>query len=307
MLKFLKKTILIVLLPTLFYFASIEFLVRSIPNDYAYKAKYLIENGKNLKFISLGSSNAYYGISPNEFEFKGLNLANVSQNANYDLFILKESIRYCDSLKYVIFPLTYPTFLYDLSNAKEFWRVTNYNIFFDGKFKEWEPKFNFITYNTNLKSPLKRIYKFYANLTSELSCDDKGYGIREDPTDYSDFSSYGPLYAKWHNEMYDSVAFIENIKSFRKIVDLCKKEKIKLIIPYIPAFKSYTENVDSNLLKITKETVINTAKKNDNVYYLDLMNDSRFKIKDFYDPNHLSNRGAKKFSKILNQLLKEIN
>ena len=38
MLKFLKKTILIVLLPTLFYFASIEFLVRSIPNDYAYKA-----------------------------------------------------------------------------------------------------------------------------------------------------------------------------------------------------------------------------------------------------------------------------
>lgn len=307
MLRFLKKTVFLVLAPTLIYFATVEYLVRSIPNDYAYKSQYLSNNGKDLKFISLGSSNAYYGISPNEFEFKGLNLANVSQNANYDLFLLEKSISLCDSLEYVIFPLTYPTFLYDLSEAKEFWRVTNYNLYFDGKFKQWEPKFHFITYNTNLKSPLKRIHNFYSNGISELSCDDKGYGIRPDITDYTNFSSYGPLYSKWHTEMYDSTAFIENIKSFHKIVALCKTEKIKLIIPYIPAFKSYTNNVDSTLLERTKAPVISAAKKHNHVYYLDLMNDTRFKMKDFYDPNHLSTKGAKKFSEILNQFMHKIN
>ena len=307
MLKYIKKVIFLVILPVLFWFISTEILLRNIPNDYKIKAEALNTNGNNFQFISLGSSNAFYGIIPKRFDLKGINLANVSQSANYDLFLLKKSVEKCDSLKFVIFPLTFPTFFYDIANIKEFWRVTNYNIYFDGDFKKYDPKYNFITYNTNLKSPFKRIFKYYIQGVSERTCDDLGFGMREDPSDNSDMDIYGPLYGSWHEEMYDSLEFEENIKGFKEIVSICKKKNIKLIIPYIPACKSYSSNLDTAYLNPSRRIVEKIAESNNHVYYFDMINDSRFKREDFYDPNHLGKLGAKKFSDILNIEINKLN
>ena len=52
--------------------------------------------------------------------------------------------------------------------------------------------------------------------------------------------------------------------------------------------------------------LINQIQKEFSVPYLDYMKDARFDSLDFADPQHLSDVGAEKFTKILNEDIKKL-
>lgn len=68
-----------------------------------------------------------------------------------------------------------------------------------------------------------------------------------------------------------------------------------------PAFETYRKDLNKQQLKITIETAKQLDCENNNCIYLNLINDTCFYAKDFYDADHLSEIGAEKLSKLINQ------
>ena len=75
-----------------------------------------------------------------------------------------------------------------------------------------------------------------------------------------------------------------------------------LVLITTPCWHTYYENV--NQQQITKMyELIKQIQMDYNVPYLDYLKDNRFVSEDFGDPQHLSDNGAEKFTKILQQTI----
>ena len=70
-----------------------------------------------------------------------------------------------------------------------------------------------------------------------------------------------------------------------------------------PAFKTYLKELNKRQLDLTIETAQGLASDYKNCVYLNLIKDTSFEAKDFYDADHLNEIGAKKLSLIVNNLI----
>ena len=110
-----------VLIATVCFLGTGEFIARSVPNPYKYKEEWMQQHHNEVETLVLGGSHTFYGIKPDLFEGISFNLANVTQLLQYDLYLLN---RYeCPKLKTVIIPISYSTlFCGELENGKEWYR-----------------------------------------------------------------------------------------------------------------------------------------------------------------------------------------
>ena len=70
-----------------------EITVRHIPNPYSTKDHYIREHGKDIETLILGSSHTFFGIVADSVGCETMNLANISQNYEYDWRVLKRYYR----------------------------------------------------------------------------------------------------------------------------------------------------------------------------------------------------------------------
>lgn len=89
----------------------------------------------------------------------------------------------------------------------------------------------------------------------------------------------------------------------KEIADFCRDHNIRLILVTIPCWHSYNDKLDKNQIN-TMYQLIHQLQQEYGLIYLDYMRDERFEADDFYDSNHLSDQGATKFSKILDEGIK---
>ena len=98
----------------------------------------------------------------------------------------------------------------------------------------------------------------------------------------------------------------DNYTCIERIADFCKSRDIQLILITTPCWKSYYENLDEKQLT-HMYGLIRKLQASYGVSYFDYLKDLRFESDDFYDSNHLSDVGAIKFTKILNEDIKALN
>lgn len=55
-----------------------EILIRKAPNPYSIKHHYMVNHGKDVEILLLGSSHIFFGVDPEEFDYPAFNLANIS-------------------------------------------------------------------------------------------------------------------------------------------------------------------------------------------------------------------------------------
>ena len=112
-----------------------------------------------------------------------------------------------------------------------------------------------------------------------------------------------PIIVKKHEDnLYD---YTTNTKRLERIIANCKKRQIEVFLVEMPVYKTYY-----NSLKVEKRDRVSTTletldQAHKNVHYLKLSQDPRFKDKDLRDADHLTNEGAEKASKILNNFIME--
>ena len=128
--NFLKK-ILIVGISVLLSLLFIEFMVRSIPNEYSYKSKYIEENIGNIKILALGSSVGRSSVDPSCFTQTTFNAANVSQDLEEDCAIVMKYLDRADGLEVVVIPILPVAYSMRMKDGIERWRLRKYHIYMD--------------------------------------------------------------------------------------------------------------------------------------------------------------------------------
>lgn len=283
-----------------------EILIRDIPNDYQLKKEYLNNHANEIETLILGSSHSFYGINPTYFKSKTFNASHISQTLNYDFEILQQYHSDFKNLKTIVLPISYFTLFENLKIGSESWRVKNYTIYYE--MDSYESLFRYSEVLSNpFRINLKRIILYYLLNESEISCSSLGWGTVYQSKNAQDLIETGKAAAQRHtyfnseNNSYKKI-FHENILILNSIANWCKERNVKLILLTPPAYDTYRKNLNSEQLKITIETTQKIT-TNNNCLYLNLLDDTRFYAKDFYDADHLSEIGAAKLSALVNDLI----
>tara|TARA_B110000503_G_C7141898_1_gene411207 strand:- start:241 stop:1149 length:909 start_codon:yes stop_codon:yes gene_type:complete len=299
--RFFIKTILF-LLPLVIIIITMETLLRSIPNDYNFKNNFLLNNSNNVTKLFLGSSHTYYGINPDFISGNSFNASHISQTINLDYEIIKKYDNNWNELKYIIIPIDYFTLFSRLSNGIEYWRIKNYNLYYDMNLSNSFSD-NSELLSVSLKSNLRRIISFYFLNKTSITCSKLGFGNNYKKS--NDLIKTGKTAALRHTKK-DLSKLSESLKILKEIIDFASRNNIEIIFYTSPAFNTYVSNLDKNQLNLTINTITELAKNNNNCNYFNLLEDSNFHSSDFRDADHLNPEGAKKLSLRIDELISSI-
>jgi hypothetical protein len=290
--------VLKILFPIVLFFLVLEIAIRKIPNDYQLKKEYLDENAAKINTLILGSSHTFYGINPEYFSKKTFNAAYVSQSLDLDYEILKKYESKFKNLKTVIIPVSYFSLFETLEKDTEKWRIKNYVIYY-GFENKYQITDNFETLNNDIKLNVKKVVKHYFLNQTYITSSNLGWGTNFNSKNKKEFK--GELTAKKHTAKNYNL-YQENLNTLQKIITLCRKQKISVLLITTPTYQSYSKNLNNNQLEKAIKTIHNLAKKNPNCKYLNLLKSEQFTKEDFYDADHLNEIGAKKLSLYLDKL-----
>lgn len=299
--KFIKSSI-IFSAPIFIFLILIEILLRNIPNDYSYKKNYLDKHSNEIEVLFLGSSHVNSGINPEYIHYKSFNAAHIAQSLDYDVEILKKYEEKYDSLKYIIVPIDYFSLYNRLETGIEKWRIKNYNLYYDIN-KSNDIKDNYEILNGKFDKNIIRIVKFYGYNKSDITSNKFGWGTNNNSKNKRDLVATGKMAAKRHTKK-DEVFFNDNVAILNEIISIAKSKKIKVLFFTSPAYKTYVSQLEPNQLHKTITTASLLANSNANVKYYNFLNNKSFIAKDFYDADHLNEIGAKKFSIMMDSIIR---
>lgn len=306
--RFIIKTIFF-LIPILIVASLMEMLLRNIPNDYLYKKEYLNEHSSEIETLILGSSHSFYGFDPVFFSSKAFNASNISQSLDFDYKILQKYQTDLGNLQTVVIPISYFTLYARLEIGSESWRIKNY-VIYSGMSVANSVVDYFEVLSNKPKVNLQRLYSYYISGRQNLTCTKLGWGTSYKSEDSKDLVETGKTAAKRHtvediySEKYSNI-FNHNKLLLNSIVKWCKKRNMKVLLITPPAFGTYRRNINMEQYNTTIKTANDIASKYDNCIYVNLFDDMNFSAKYFYDADHLSEIGAEKLSKQIDEKIKE--
>ena len=297
--KFLTKIFLFII-PLVAIFVGLEYIARSTPNSYKYKEEYMVNYGDSINTIILGSSHSFYGINPQYLENKSFNLANVSQDLKFDLYLLNRYIDKCSNLKTLIVPISYFTlFETPLDKGNEQFRVKFYEHYMGysdtllNKFKKLEIY--------NIKIFQEKIGKYFKGVCCnevDYGYDSNGWATNYNTSKIGNKVESDAIKTITRHTPKNDTYFKENLESLNQIAELCHKRNIRLFFITAPTLPAYYNKIDSKKWSFTQSVINNVCIKY-NASYLNYLEDERFEESDFFDVDHLCHKGAEKFSSIL--------
>ena len=301
--KFLKYGIFFVL-PLIVALIPLEYLIRQVPNPYKYKYEWMQKNAEDVEILVFGSSHTFYGIRPEFFEGKAFSLANVSQGLRQDLFLLEYWADRYKKLKTVICPISfYSWFSHGLEYGSESYRCRYYKIYMDC---DLYPDLSL--YNLELsdfRTAKGKIAKLFSS-NEDPGYDKYGWGntyklSKKSIIKWNDGTEAEAAIKRHTAKSWDYLDL--NYARMKELVDFCKSRNIQLVFITTPCWYSYYDNLNKEQLAKMYE-LTNRFKNEFDVPYFDYLKDPRFEADDFYDSNHLSEIGAAKFTKILNEVIR---
>lgn len=295
------KQILIFLVPVVFLLVVMEIMLQSIPNNYKVKSNYLEVNRKGIETLILGNSHTYYGLNPEWMHGQSFNMSNVSQSLDIDLAILDYYLPKMDNLNTVVMRLSYDSMFETLSKTDEHWRYKDYRLYTNIPLTyQWKHHSELLS--VSFKENLKRLYKYYFKNESAVSCNAYGWGTDANSKSAKDLIKTGISVAKKHTATSnDGVEF--NLQTLKQIAALCATKNIALYVITPPAFETYYKNLNSNQLETTINAGIQLDSQFQNVHYYNLLENWRFDTDHFFDADHLNERGAELFSKMISDII----
>src|SRR5690554_748666 len=309
--QYLKEVLLYFLVPAALIAIVAEYSLRSIPNDYALKNRWLTANSRDVEVLALGASSVLHDIDPRYLQKRGFNAAHLSQSLKYDHLIFNKFIDQMPSLEYVIMGIDYWTPFGDIEESPEWWRVKYYNIHYGGKFYRWEGRYNYELYFRDIGS-FKRAGNGLLTLLgmkdeTHVTIDDRGYGTQYTLDNRSAEWDNGEVEASRHNALIADGAGKNRIEQNRQYVEeIIKKSaerNVVVMLVIVPLYQSYRDNQDREFVNQQKAFCDYFAENYLNVLFYDFSADPRFKEDDFYDANHLNEEGTKKFTLLLDSIM----
>lgn len=309
--KYLFEITFYFLLPAVLIAAVAEYSLRKIPNDYALKNELLTKNSSNLEVLALGASSILHDFNPYFIEKNGFNAAHLSQSLKYDRLIFNKFIDQMPNLEYVIMGIDYWSPYGDIEESPEWWRVKYYNIHYGANLYRWKGRYNYELYFRDIGT-FKRAVQGLLTLLgirndTNVSINDRGFGINYTLENRSSNWDNGHYEASRHNALVDEALKLRpadhNNQYVEDIILQCASRGIKVFLINVPLYRTYRENLNRSHLSSQNEFCQFFEKNYANVKHFDFSDDPRFSEDDFYDSNHLNDRGSEKFTRILDSIM----
>ena len=289
--KFLLRVVFF-LIPAFCMLAVAEWYMRTIPNTYRMKNDWMLRNAHNVKTLLLGNSHGYFALVPSVMGDSIFNLCNVSQRLELDYFLLCHYADRYDSLKQVILVADNSN-LFDVPmECDEPARVTYYQLYMGYRAHSMLSKYGFELSNMGYAH---QKLKYHCQGQSVM-CDSLGWGYNyvvtdRNPEDFLYKNVREHLFVNWEYT-YRNRDYIDSIASW------CQQNHVELVLLQTPVCKHYTRKAASWQLRLVKAMTDSCCAKY-GARKFDYSCDERFHDIDFFDSDHLSDEGARKFSVIL--------
>lgn len=273
-----------------------EWFVRSLPNIYKYKNERMDSLAEKVEILSFGSSHGMNGINPAYLDGVAFNLGFPSQSPKYDYFLLRKWENRYKKLKTVIVPVDYFTFFFDEPFGGGH-TPCYYKIYMDCPYHQGFSFYSLemfafralhgkiVTLRENNWHPMSDEYGFL-NLNDESSSKDSDWD--------SPFNSRKMVKLQTGSiEYYD-----QNYHYLKEMAEFCRQHTVRMVLVSLPMWHTFNEEMNKNYLKKMYEG-IGKLKEEFGLTYLDYREDKRFEEEDFGDIQHLSLKGAEKFTRLL--------
>ena len=306
--KFLIKSALFSTL-VLLLLATIEVALLFIPNTYSYKRDYLEKHINDINILLMGNSYIEEGICPDIIGEGCFNIAISGRDIVFDAEIAKKYFSKMNRLKIVLLPLDYSKFEFgrghknpldtriELDRMTVTYRCMHYkymNLYVD-KFWYWSEILN---------SQLNYISRFWQSRQENVECDSLGYHalVLKNRQDGWEYRAVPPIIDT--SKKIDIDAFNRYWPYIEVIADCAKKRGAKMVLVNIPKYTTYQNNINKNVMKEMNQLISQLQNKYNNVIYWDFTYNEEFGEEECFDACHLSDEGAKKFSKCIEMMLK---
>jgi hypothetical protein len=292
MLRFVLK-LTIFLSPILLMLGVIEHKLAGIRTGYEVKRAYLERGIADARVIVTGSSHTYVGVKPDLLGVPTFNMAFPSQDIYYDTKIMLKYLPQAKNAELVVVAVSYFSFEYRMENSIEPWRTSFYYRFWgiptsSGKHKIGD--FSSIALY-GIKPTRDLVWSGFPD-ASEYQMDESGGNTRLMKPDLSAVMDTRVTLPVNINNIPINTRYLE------ELLDALKARGIQAVFITTPCFRSYYDNMNREVYGRMQDQVGVLSQKYSLKYY-NYLKDLRFTVEDFYDNQHLSIRGAEKFSQIL--------
>lgn len=296
---FLTKLMLF-LLPLLLLATITEGAIRSIPNDYAFKAKALSERAETIEVLFFGSSHALYGIDPSVMSIEGFNCAHPSQSLDLDYRLYQRIAPQMTHLSTVVITVSSFSLFSNLSTGLEKWRLANYAMYY-GLEMPWNLENQTELFSNAFKTSALKLWRYYVQGQNPIRINDYGFQAKPASTT-TDFAESAILAAQRHTYQ-DWSLLAPQTQVLKDFVDavVANGQRVILLIP--PATAEYVERSSAAQWTKTRTVLAELAASNPQVTVVDLLEDPRFVPDDFFDADHVNLQGAHKLSAVLDDLI----
>lgn len=296
---FLTKLMLF-LLPLVIVGGLAEGTLRSIPNSYTTKAEAMERKANTIEVLFFGSSHTLFGIDPSVMTVEGYNLANPSQSLDLDYRLYQRFAPQLPKLTTVVITVSSFSLFTSLASGVESWRMANYALYYDLDLP-WTLQNQTELFSNSFKSSALKLWSFLVNGQDQSRVDAFGYQSKDplisvDMVQSAIKASARHTFTDWSQlETQTQIlsAFITEANQ--------RGHRVILLIP--PASSMYVERISTAQMEKTREVLSELAQSNPMVTLVDLLEDPRFELNDFYDADHLNQNGSRKLSALLDTLI----
>ncbi len=313
--KFIIEIVFFFLLPLSLIAVVAEYSIRKIPNDYAYKSSWLNNNSNDIDVLYLGPSTVFYDIDPALSKWRGFNAAHVSQPIKYDHFIFNKYLDQMQSLKYVVMGIDYWSPHGTMEGTAEWWRVKYYTIHYDSPYHEGKNKYKYELY---FHDPLRFGYAIKGGLRlvglnniSHLTVNELGFGTNYTSINKSQDWDNGVSEGERHNELMKNTPsttdiYNQNVEYIKDISQKSKERGIKVILLGSPHYESYNNTINRRFIDERDNLCEMIANTFDNVHFINYSELNLFSPDEYFDAMHLNEKGAKRFTSIIDSIMDEL-
>lgn len=284
---------------------GLEYMLRSVPNSYAYKRSLIEASPQKVKYLFIGNSVIAHGINPACFADSTLNIAFPGQHVHYNKVLLEKYIDRLSHIKSIYWGISYES-LWEYEDggphtpAKDD-LLAYYHIYLG------LPSASLWRHRSELLATgdlaFKKWWKYYIAGKPTMQCDSLGLDHSMDGkkkklitrTKVRQLVTKHTLFRKKDASLF----YQNNVEALRETARLCARKGIRFYLVIPPVGKLYAQEINQEQWMSIQRT-LDDLKQNEQVEVCNYFYDPRFEENDFYDANHLnSSQGACKLARIL--------
>ena len=302
----LKAALLLAPIGLLLCFVDLR-ISQKYPSLYSAKRHLFQQQKERAEVLILGSSHSYYSVLPGEFQLPAFNLSAVSQSIYYDHALISKVLPEMPNLKLVIEPVSFYSLESELDEAEDQWRTFYYRHEWGLPHRNWRAAWSIRNYSAFfLYLPeLGRGRMIFGNIRNVLQDFDEwgGWTNRPPPPEvvFSDgLEGAARASLKNHHEHMKPAHIPTNASLLVDMDRRLKARNAALAIITTPTANCYRNGMSPEAYRRMQQTLAALCASN-GIPYFNYTGDKRFSDSDFWDSDHLTLEGAKKFSVILRE------